>query len=96
MPPAIRALDCLPGSETFVAGSSRCEVWEVDKDPEPLIVGHEGTVYALAMHPKVRGTAGSCAPPASPTCKIHLPCPPATRTCNPTCHPHHPWSNRDS
>ena len=55
-PPAIRALDCLPGSDVFVAGTSSCEIWEVDRDPEPLIVGHQSDIYALAMHPTRPGT----------------------------------------
>ncbi|CAG9466595.1 unnamed protein product [Pedinophyceae sp. YPF-701] len=52
VPSPIRALDASPdGSHTFVAGTWRCEVWEVDKDPEVLVMGHQADLYGVATHP---------------------------------------------
>eukprot|EP00241_Pyramimonas_parkeae_P000789 CAMPEP_0114273362 /NCGR_PEP_ID=MMETSP0058-20121206/29060_1 /TAXON_ID=36894 /ORGANISM="Pyramimonas parkeae, CCMP726" /LENGTH=967 /DNA_ID=CAMNT_0001392819 /DNA_START=317 /DNA_END=3220 /DNA_ORIENTATION=+ len=49
--PALRALDSHPGSDVFVAGTSCCDVWEVDADPEVLVHGHAGSVLCVACHP---------------------------------------------
>ncbi|KAK3276728.1 hypothetical protein CYMTET_15223 [Cymbomonas tetramitiformis] len=51
-PPVLRALDSLPGSDVFVAGSNKCDVWEVDETPEPLIFGHSADLYQVAWHPR--------------------------------------------
>ena len=50
-PPALRSLDCRPGSDVFVAGTSACDVWEVDADPEILVYGHSADLYGCAFHP---------------------------------------------
>ena len=49
--PALRSLDCMPGSDVFVAGTSSCDIWEVDQDPEVLIYGHSADLYGVAFHP---------------------------------------------
>ena len=53
VPPAVRALDCSPMSNVFIAGTNRCDVWEVDETPSVVVDGHQGDVRALATHPKV-------------------------------------------
>ncbi|KAG1660540.1 hypothetical protein FOA52_003891 [Chlamydomonas sp. UWO 241] len=50
-PPALRALDCLPGSEVFIAGSGDCDLWEVVDTPEVLVQGANGSLNGLAMNP---------------------------------------------
>lgn len=52
-PPLFRSLDCMPQSEVFVAGTYRCDIFEVDgeEDPEPVMFGHSMAVYALAWCP---------------------------------------------
>ena len=52
-PPAVRALDSAPDSDAFIAGTNRCDIWEVDETPSAIIDGHQGEVRALAAHPKV-------------------------------------------
>ena len=52
-PPQIRALDCMPGSDVFIAGTHRCDLWEVDDTPEVLVFGHSDEVYCAAFHPLV-------------------------------------------
>ncbi|KAK3262979.1 hypothetical protein CYMTET_28194, partial [Cymbomonas tetramitiformis] len=49
--PALRALDCLPGSNVFIAGTNRCDIWEVDETPEVMIYGHSADLYGLAVNP---------------------------------------------
>eukprot|EP00238_Polyblepharides_amylifera_P000834 CAMPEP_0196571110 /NCGR_PEP_ID=MMETSP1081-20130531/1276_1 /TAXON_ID=36882 /ORGANISM="Pyramimonas amylifera, Strain CCMP720" /LENGTH=507 /DNA_ID=CAMNT_0041887893 /DNA_START=231 /DNA_END=1754 /DNA_ORIENTATION=- len=50
--PAIRGLDCQDeGGDVFIAGTDNCDIWEVDKDPEPLVFGHSGPVNCVATHP---------------------------------------------
>jgi len=51
-PPGLRGLDCFPGSEVFIAGTSSCDIWEVDDTPQLLIFGASGDLYGLAMNPK--------------------------------------------
>ncbi|GAX81084.1 hypothetical protein CEUSTIGMA_g8518.t1 [Chlamydomonas eustigma] len=51
VPPALRGLDCYPGSNFFIAGSSSCDLWEVDDTPEVLIQGQAGDLNGLAMNP---------------------------------------------
>ena len=53
VPPAVRALDSAPDSDAFIAGTNRCDIWEVDESPTAIIDGHQGEVRALAAHPKV-------------------------------------------
>jgi len=50
--PALRALDCFPGSQVFVAGSGACNLWEVDDMPEVLVQGASGALNGLAMNPQ--------------------------------------------
>jgi hypothetical protein len=38
--PAIRALDCMPGTDVFVAGTNMCDIWEVSERPEVIMKGH--------------------------------------------------------
>ena len=52
-PPQFRGLDCKPGSGKFIAGTNRCDIWEVDADPEILIFGHAADLYGVCCHPKV-------------------------------------------
>ncbi|KAK3283901.1 hypothetical protein CYMTET_8419, partial [Cymbomonas tetramitiformis] len=50
---AVVGLDSLPSlPNCFIAGTNKCEIWEVDKDPEVLIFGHAGDLYGVAAHPK--------------------------------------------
>eukprot|EP00798_Chlamydomonas_sp_ICE-L_P018393 gene18393-24865_t len=52
-PISFRSLDSRAGSYDLIAGTGRCEIWEITKDvPEPLIQGHTGTVNGIAFHPK--------------------------------------------
>jgi len=50
-PPAVRGLDCRPGDTQFIAGTSKCDVWEVDDKPSALIHGHAADLYYVAWHP---------------------------------------------
>ncbi|KAK9816488.1 hypothetical protein WJX72_000919 [[Myrmecia] bisecta] len=50
-PPALRALDCRPGSDQFIAGTAAGDIWEVDNEPSILIWGHESSLLALATNP---------------------------------------------
>ena len=34
-----------------MAGTSACDVWEVDADPEILVYGHSADLYGCAFHP---------------------------------------------
>eukprot|EP00736_Rhodelphis_marinus_P001305 Rmarinus@m.21730 len=49
--PVLRALDSFPGSNVFIAGSDKCDIWEVDETPEILIEGHSADAYMVACHP---------------------------------------------
>lgn len=49
--PAIRALDCMPGSDVFVAGTDKCDVWEVSERPVVVMKGHSADLYAICWHP---------------------------------------------
>jgi len=57
-PPAIRGLDCHKYSSDVIAGTYRCEVWEIDDvdGPQVLVYGHSGDVRGVAVHP----TVGRC------------------------------------
>ncbi|KAK3262092.1 hypothetical protein CYMTET_29037 [Cymbomonas tetramitiformis] len=48
--PAIRALDCFPGSNTFIAGTSKCDLWEVDKSARIVLNGHIAQAYTVAFN----------------------------------------------
>ena len=50
-PVAFRSLDSYPGTEVFMAGTSHCDIWEVDADPEVLIYGHTADLYGCCFHP---------------------------------------------
>eukprot|EP00899_Mesostigma_viride_P010144 jgi/Mesvir1/19130/Mv12869-RA.1 len=50
-PPVFKGLDVQPGTNVFVAGTSKCEIWEVDADPELLIAGHNADLYHVDWHP---------------------------------------------
>ena len=52
-PPVFRGLDCMPGSDVFVAGTHRSEVWEVDETPRVLVHGHSADLYGIAWNPAV-------------------------------------------
>lgn len=50
--PMLRGLDSHPSKPVeFVAGTERCDIWEVDKDPRVLVEGHQADVYSCAAHP---------------------------------------------
>eukprot|EP01044_Picomonas_judraskeda_P014565 COSAG03_NODE_2331_length_2879_cov_1.649281_2_plen_494_part_00 len=49
--PTIIALDCEANSDTFVAGTDRNDIWEVDEDPRVMVEGQSGDVTGLAPHP---------------------------------------------
>ncbi|PNH12713.1 Lipoxygenase y domain-containing protein 1 [Tetrabaena socialis] len=52
-PAVFRSLDALEGGYDMVAGTQRCEIWELSRDvPEPLTQGHSADVLGLAFHPK--------------------------------------------
>ena len=59
-PPMFRGLDCMPGSHVFVAGTNRCDIWEVDETPRVLVYGHMAEVYSLAIHPTDPDKYASC------------------------------------
>lgn len=59
--PAIRALDCMPGSDVFVAGTDKCDVWEVSERPEVIMKGHSAHLYAICWHPAKRDVFVSAA-----------------------------------
>ena len=59
--PVVRGLDSRVGSNWFVFGTSKCDIWEGDEAPEPLIYGHNGSVTAVAWHPKKRNIFASAA-----------------------------------
>lgn len=49
---SFRALDVLPGGSDIIAGTHRCDIWEIANDKaEPLIQGHSADVYGLSWHP---------------------------------------------
>lgn len=55
-PPQFRGLDCRPGSKCFVAGTNKCDIWEIDDDQpttavKTLIYGHTADLYGIAWHP---------------------------------------------
>mmetsp|Transcript_7472 Transcript_7472/g.24809 ORF Transcript_7472/g.24809 Transcript_7472/m.24809 type:complete len:915 (+) Transcript_7472:548-3292(+) len=50
-PPMFRGLDSRPGSDVFIAGTARCDIWEVDESPEVIIPGHSADLYCIAWHP---------------------------------------------
>ena len=58
--PMFRGLDCMPGSHVFVAGTNRCDIWEVDETPRVLVYGHMAEVYSLAIHPTDPDKYASC------------------------------------
>jgi len=47
----IKALDCYPGSEIYMVGTTQSDIWEVDNDPEPVIIGHSERLDAVAPNP---------------------------------------------
>ncbi|KAG2499991.1 hypothetical protein HYH03_002273 [Edaphochlamys debaryana] len=52
-PAVFRSLDAMENGYDMVAGTHRCEIWELSGDvPEPLTQGHSADVYGLAFHPK--------------------------------------------
>ena len=60
-PPTIRALDAFVGSDAFVVGTGRCDIWQLDADPDILVSGHTADLVALDVHPSRRAlfiTAG--------------------------------------
>lgn len=59
--PAIRALDCMPGSDIFAVGTDQCDVWEVGAAPEVILKGHSADLYALCWHPAKPGVFVSAA-----------------------------------
>ena len=56
--PVFRGLDCAPGSDVFVAGTHRSDIWEIDETPEVLIYGHSADLYGVAWDP-TNPTAGT-------------------------------------
>lgn len=49
--PVFRGLDCMPGSDVFIAGTHRSDIWEIDDTPEVLIYGHSADLYGVAWDP---------------------------------------------
>lgn len=49
--PGIKALDCYPGSDIYVVGTTQSDIYEVDNDPEPVVVGHSDRLDAVAPNP---------------------------------------------
>lgn len=50
--PALIAIDCDPhDNKRFVAGTADNDIWEVDADPRPLVMGHSEFVFGLSPHP---------------------------------------------
>ncbi|KAK3275930.1 hypothetical protein CYMTET_15970, partial [Cymbomonas tetramitiformis] len=49
--PALKALDSMPGSNTFIVGTDLCDIWEVDESPDVLIYGHTADLYSVCFHP---------------------------------------------
>jgi len=52
----VRAIDIVPGTDRVVAGTSRCELWDVDLHPERetasvLTRGHKASLRAACWHP---------------------------------------------
>ena len=52
----VRAIDVVPGTDRVVAGTSRCELWDVDLHPERetasvLTRGHKASLRAACWHP---------------------------------------------
>ena len=52
----VRAIDVVPGTDRVVAGTSRCELWDVDLHPERetasvLTRGHKASLLAACWHP---------------------------------------------
>jgi hypothetical protein len=52
-PASVRALDVQPGGGCLVLGTSRCDLWELQRSgpPQPLVQGHSGDVCGAAFHP---------------------------------------------
>jgi len=76
--PSVRfaGLDCLPGSDVFVAGTTSCDVWQLGGGQRRVIVyGHMADLYGVCAHPRmpsiwamhVRATAYSCGMPKNAT-----------------------------
>eukprot|EP00976_Prorocentrum_cordatum_P063427 1177083-Prorocentrum_minimum.AAC.3 len=49
---SIRGLDSRSWSDVYIAGTHSCDVWEVDRSPEPIIYGHAADVNAVCFHPQ--------------------------------------------
>ena len=52
----VRAIDVVPGTDRVVAGTSRCELWDVDLHPERetarvMTRGHAASLRAACWHP---------------------------------------------
>lgn len=46
------SLDCHPDRPNeMIAGTSDCDVWEIDESPQILIEGQEEDMWRLATHP---------------------------------------------
>lgn len=50
-PPGVKALDCFPGSEVYVMGSSASDIYEVDADPDVVVKGHNDRLDGIAANP---------------------------------------------
>ena len=50
-PRKFTGLDCMPGSDTFVAADSENDIWEIDDDPRVMVEGQSGDVNGLAGYP---------------------------------------------
>ena len=56
-PPGFRALDSRPGSSTFICGTNKCDIWEVDAGNKPkfapriVVHGHMADLYAVCFNP---------------------------------------------
>ena len=59
-PGMFRGLDTLPGSEQFIAGTNKCDIWEVDQSPRVLVYGHMADLYSVSAHPNDSDKYASC------------------------------------
>lgn len=54
--PSVRfaGLDCLPGSDVFVAGTTSCDVWQLGGGQRRVLVyGHMADLYGVCAHPRM-------------------------------------------
>jgi len=56
-PPAVKSLDCFPGSEDLIVGTDKCDIWKLKLKPDnstdvmQLVKGNAADVNGIAAHP---------------------------------------------